>query len=217
MRTQRAAGVAGILAGVGLAVEFAFWTASGWTPRTWSDPAGALAFLDEHGDVLRAGVFAGVANLAFVALLLVGLARRLRDRSPTLGPATLHFGVIGIGGHALVPIALWLGIPMLLTMPDATARSGWVGFAMLLTAAGGVGSLFLGLSMLAAGLAAIRGDALPSWLGWVAILAGTTSALTVLTAATPLGVLAGSLYLPSLLLAITFRVAAGIHLVRSGS
>lgn len=215
--TQRAAGVAGVLAGVGLAVEAAFWTASGWTPQTWGDPAGAVAFLRESGDTVRAGVFAGALNLVFFTIFIAGLAGRLRDTSPTPAAATLHLGVIGVATHSLVPIGLWLGIPMFVSLAAtdaATAEGAWAGFAVFLAAAGGVGSLFLGLSTVAVGWAAVAKKALPMWLGWLAVIAGVATVSTVLAAHTALSSLAEAAYLPSLLLAIVFRVAAGGHLIR---
>lgn len=35
----RAAGVAGIVAGIGLAIEFALFMASGWSPEVFTEPA----------------------------------------------------------------------------------------------------------------------------------------------------------------------------------
>jgi hypothetical protein len=218
---QRAGGVAGVLAGIGLAVEGAFWTASGWTPQTFANPTTALAFLRDNGTLLRVGVFAGALNLVFATILVAGLAARLRATSPTRAAATLHLGVVGIGAHGLVPLGLWLGVPMFITLAAsdaATAQAAWGGFAVFLAAAGGLGNLFLGLSMATTGSAALgrRSRApLPVLLGWVGIVAGMASVITVLAAGTPVAFLANAAYVPSLLLAIVFRVWAGIHLWRS--
>jgi Domain of unknown function (DUF4386) len=216
---ERAAGVAGVLAGVGLALEAAFWMASGWTPRTFGDPAEALAFLRDSGTLLRAGVFAGAVNLVFATILIAGLAARLRSSAPTGAAATLHLGIVGIAGHSLVPIGLWLGVPAFLALAGqdvATAQGAWAGFAAFLAAAGGVGSLFIGLSTVATGWSAVSTGALPTALGWLGIATGVASVLGVLTVATPLAFLGSATYLPSLLLAIVFRTWAGIHLIRTG-
>lgn len=215
--TPRAAGIAGVLAGVGLAVEGFFWMTSGWTPETFGDPGAAMAFLRDSGGHLRAAVFAGVLNLVFTVVLIAGLADRLRA-APTPSAATLHFGLIGVAGHGLVPLALWFGVPMFVAAQaagNATARGGWVGFAVFLAAAGGLGSLFLGASTLATGWGALSTKALPAALGWVAVALGAATVLTVLTAYTPLAGVGAAVYFPSLLLAIVFRTWAGIELWRS--
>lgn len=216
--TQRAAGIAGVVAGVGLLVEGAFWTISGWTPQTWDVPSTALDFLAESGTVLRVGVFAGALNLVFAVLLVAGLADRIRPAAPTSAAGTLYFGVIGIAAHGLVPIALWLGIPMFLDLAardTALAEGSWGGFAVFLAAAGGLGSLFAGLSTLAVGWAGVTKKALPRLLSWTAVIVGVATVLTVLAAHTPLAPVAGAAYLPSLVLAIVFRIWAGVHLLRT--
>jgi hypothetical protein len=54
----------------------------------------------------------------------------------------------------------------------------------------------------------------PVLLGWLGVLTGASSAVTVLAAETPLTVLAAGAYLPSLTLAIVSRIWAGIGLWR---
>jgi hypothetical protein len=61
--SQRIAGLGGILAGIGLAVEGTLWVTSGWTAETFRDSATALAFPQDNGTHLRAAV-AGAVNLA---------------------------------------------------------------------------------------------------------------------------------------------------------
>lgn len=53
----------GIVADAGLAIEAALWTASGWNPDAFADPAAALAFLS-RGDTMLAmgGPFTAVAT-----------------------------------------------------------------------------------------------------------------------------------------------------------
>jgi hypothetical protein len=211
----RIAGLSGILAGVGLAVEGALWATSGWTADTFGDSATALAFLRDHGSHLRAAVLAGAINLVLVTVFTVGLAARLATTAPTRAAATLYLGIIGIAGHSLVPLGLWLGVPTFVELAvgdPSAAAAAWSGYASFQTAAGAVGALFLGLSTLAAGWAIISLRALPVLLGWLGVLTGAASAVTVLTAETPLAFLAAGAYLPSLTLAIVFRVWAGIGL-----
>jgi hypothetical protein len=212
---KKAAGWAGIVAGVGLLVEAALWTASGWTPATFTNPSTALRFLQDSGDTLRLAVFAGFVNLVFAVVFIAGLADRLRQNTPTRAAATLWFGMIGIGAHVLVPLAYWFGTPAFLSADQAAALGSWTGFAAVVAAVGGAGSLFAGLAMLVAGWATITHRALPVLLGWVAMLAGATAVLTVFAPDTPLSSLAGVVYMPSLLLAIAFRIWGGVALTRA--
>ena len=209
------AGPAGILAGLGLAVEFVLFLASGSTPEALSDPAAALALLQDSGTLLRAAVFAGTINLVFTVILIAGLAARLQTTTPTRAAATLYFGLLGIGGTGLVPLGLWLGIPSFVELavrdPQAAANA-WGGFAAFLSAAEGLGHLFLGLSLLTAGWAICAEKALPVVLGWVGLIAGVASVVTVFAAATPLDTLATAAFVPTLLLTLVFRIWAGYEL-----
>jgi hypothetical protein len=213
--SPRIAGLSGILAGVGLAVEGTLWATSGWTVETFRDSATALAFLQDNGTHLRAAVFAGV----FATVFIVGLAARLGPTAPTRAAATLSFGIIGIAAHSLVPLGLWLGVPSFVDLaasdPDAAAAA-WSGYAAFQAGAGAVGALFLGLSTLAAGWAIISHPGLPALLGGLGVLAGAASAVTVLASETPLAVLAAGAYLPSLTLLIVFRSWAGVELWKGG-
>jgi hypothetical protein len=216
--SPRAAGWCGIVAGVGLAIESALWTASGWDADTFDDPAAALRFLADDGTVLRWAVFAGFVNLVFLVVFTSGLAGRLRAKTATLASATLWFGMIGITTHVLVPMAHWFGVPAFLQAAERdphAAEAAWTAFVTVgHDAAGGAGALFLGLSMLAVGWAAISAEDLSVRLGWLALLAGAATVLTLFEPETPLSGPAESLFAPSLTLAILFRIWAGITLIR---
>jgi hypothetical protein len=213
----RIVGAAGILAGVGLAVEGVLFMTSGWTAETFADAHRALAFLNDSGTQLRAAVFAGAINLVLAAVFVVGLADRLQTSAPTRAATTLYLGVIGIAGESLIPLGLWLGVPTFVDLaardPQAAAAA-WNGYAASQAAAGAVGGLFLGLSTLAAGWAIASKRPMPALLGWLAIVAGAASVLTVLAAQTPLAPVATAAYLPSLTLVIAFRIWGGIELWR---
>ena len=213
----RIAGLAGILAGLGLAIELVLFMASGWSPAVFSDPAIGLAFLRDGGTQLRAAVFAGAINLVFTTLLVAGLAAWLRPTTPSRAAATLYFGLIGIAAHGLVPLGLWLGVPTFLELASRDqqiAFGAWGGFTAVIGAAGGLGYLFLGLSMAAAGWAIVTAKLLPPALGWIGLLAGAASVINVLAAKTPLDPLASAAFQPALLLSIVFRLWAGYALWR---
>lgn len=212
------AGLAGVLAGIGLIVEAALFMTSGWTPDVFIDPAAAMAFLEERGAHLRSAAFAGFANLALTVIFIAGLASALRAHAPTRAAATLYLGLVGLTAHGLVPLGLWLGTPLFVThsaSDPATAAGAWAGFHAFLEAAGGLGYLFVGLSLIAAGAAILSHERFSSALGWVAILTGVASGAGVLLADTPLDPLAGALYLPGLMLVIAFRIWGGSALWRS--
>ena len=212
----KVAGWCGILAGLGLAIELILWTASGWNPGTFADPAAALEFLSTGGMTLRWAVASGFANLVFLVVFIAGLSARLGTRAPTLAVATLWFGMIGITAHLLVPLAHWYGVPAFLDVaardPNA-AQSAWTAFYVVgHQAAGGAGSLFMGLSMLTAGWAAVTHRALPVVLGWLGVLTGAGTVLTLFSPQTPLSDLAGALFMPALMGAIVFRIGVGLAL-----
>lgn len=215
--TPRFAGIAGVLAGIGLTLEFALFMASGWTPTVLSHPAGALDFLQSGGTLLRAAAFVGFLNLALAMLWIVGLSAQLARSAPNGAAATRYLGLAGMTAHALVPLGLWLAVPAFLDLaarePQAAA-GGWTGFAALVSSAGGVGYLFDGFAMIAAGWALRAGRLGSSALGWVGLVAGAASAVSVLADETILDALAQAAFMPALILTIGFRLWSGIVLWR---
>lgn len=212
------AGWSGILAGIGLLIEGVLWSASGWTPASFADPTAAMTFLSESGTILRWAVLSGFINLVFLVVFVAGLAARLQPKTPTLATTTLWFGMIGITLHLLVPLAHWYGVPAFLeavARDPAAAESAWTAFIVVgHEAAGGAGSLFMGLSMLTAGWAIVAERAMPVLVGWLGLLTGALTVLTLFAPDTPLSALAGAAFMPSLMLAIIFRIWAGIALTR---
>lgn len=213
----RTAGIAGIVAGLGLALEFGLFMASGWTPEVFKDPAAALAFLESGGTLLRAAAFVGIVNLAATVLFLVGLTGALRPEAPARSATALYVGLIGLAAHALVPFGLWLGTPFFVEMAGGdptTAHAAWGGFSALLDAAGGVGYVFAGVAYAAAGWAIVSSSRFGHAVGWIGLIGGVASALTILGAETVLAAVATAAYLPALLGVVVFRTWAGIALVR---
>lgn len=215
---RRVAGWCGVLAGVGLLVEGALWTASRWTPEVFADPTATITFFVSGGTTLRWAVLTGFVNLAFYVVFVGGLADRLRAATPTFAALSLLFGMIGAGIHSLVPFTHWYGVPAFLdaaSVNRSAAEDAWIAVATVgHEAAGGAGSLFLGLSLLTGGLAIVVGRALPRALGWVGIVAGVSTLLTVFAPATPLSGLARAAFVPALFLAILFRIWGGAALSR---
>jgi hypothetical protein len=206
------AGLAGIGAGIGLALEFGLFMVSGFAPDTFAEPNSALAFLQARGGYLRAAVLVGAVGAALTTIFLVGVAARLRDAAPTRAAATLYFGVIGGAGHGLVALTFWVAIPLLVGLaarePDLAAAG--VGSLTLLTSgAEAFGNLFLALSMAAAGWAIVSFRILPVAVGWVGLAAAALTLARIVGAETPLAFAA---FFPSLIGAVIFRLWAGISL-----
>lgn len=214
---KRVAGVAGVVAGVGLAMEFTLFMASGWTPGAFADPGSALRFLEAGGGTLRAAGFVGFVNLGFTLLFIAGLAGALRRTAPNRAATALYLGLVGVAAHAPVPVGLWMAPPFFLELVEtqpSVALGSWGGFAAFLDAAGGVGYLSDGIAFAAAGSAILAVGSLPRILGWIGVVGGAASALTVAAAGTPLESATGALYMPSLVLIIAFRFWAGLRLWR---
>jgi Domain of unknown function (DUF4386) len=212
--SARAAGVAGILAGVGLAGEFLFFSLSGFAQTTFDDPGSAMAFLRDHGGLVRTAVLFGAAGIVVTLVFLAGLADRLRARTPTLAAATLLFGIVGNVGDGLVALAFWTGIPAYVALAGhdpAAAQGSWSAFTALTGGYQGFGNLFLGLSALAAGWAIVTRRALPVVLGGIGLVVGVAAVASVLGGSGPIGFFG---FVLAILFVIVFRVWAGIELYR---
>jgi hypothetical protein len=214
--TNQFAGAAGVASAVLLVCETSAFLFSGWSPQRFTDPVQALALLEQGGTALRAAAAFGFVGLAATTFLIVGLAAALHERAPNLATGTLYFGLIGIAGHSLVPLGLWSGIPAFLTMAGQradTAQHAWFAFAQVSDAAHGIGNLFGGLAMLAAGAAAM---VRPRWsivVGLLGLSAGALTLATLLTVGTAFVTIGGALFMPALALTVLFRLASGLVLL----
>lgn len=148
------------------------------TPDSDASGAKVLAYYVSHtSDQQAAAVVFGYGSLFLVlfgAALRSGLRRGEREAD---GPATLAFGgalLMGTGLMLLTGFGLALAEkpsaldPAAAQAINAIQNSLWIPFI--------VGQAVL---MLGAGVAILRGGALPSWLGWVAFVLGVVSASPV--------------------------------------
>jgi hypothetical protein len=211
------AGVAGIAAGVGLAVEFGLFMAGGWTPASFETGEAALALFASGGTALRAAGAVGIANLALWLLLLGGLAGALKQAAPSCAAGALWFGLVGAAAHALVPMGLWTGIPVFLGMATedpSSALGAWPAYSIVQAAATGAGYLFAGAALIAIATGLLTARVPARALAWTAGLGGAAALVSVLGTATPLAPVAEIVFLPGLLLTVVFRVWAGHALWR---
>jgi hypothetical protein len=213
--TNQFAGAAGVASGLLLVCETSSFVLSGWSPDRFGDPVQAIGLLQQGGTALRAAALFGFVGLVATTFLIAGLAAAVLERAPNLASGTLYFGLIGIAGHSLVPLGLWIGIPAFLATAAQrldTAQNAWFAFAQVSNAAHGVGNLFGGLAMLSAGAAAIVS---PRWsivVGLLGLSAGVVTLATLLTLGTPFANLGMTLFMPALAQTVLFRLASGLVL-----
>ena len=214
---MRTAGAAGIVAAGLLVAETSSFLVSGWSPARFADPGQAMGLIQEGGGALRLAALFGFAGLVATVYLLAGLASALAEESPGAATGLLYLGLVGVAGHSLVPLTLWIGVPAFLHLKAqnvALAKSGWAAFAPISNGAHGIGALFMGCAMLLAGGALVRK---PGWMraaGAAGLAAGLLTIATLLVVGTPLETSAGLIFLPSLGLTVLFRISSGIALWR---
>lgn len=214
---MRVAGIAGMIAGVLLVFETSGFLLSGWSAAKFADPVQAIELLRQGGVALRWAALFGFAGLGVTTYFIVGLAAALHDPAPALATGVLYFGLIGIAGHSLVPLGLWIGTPAFLTMAAqnlSLAQSGWAAFGPVSDTAHGVSNLFLGCSMLFAGIAMVKTRMLSSILGWIGIATGALTLATLALVGTPISSVGAMLLMPALVLTVLFRFWAGLTLWR---
>jgi len=208
--SSRGLAIAGILAGIALIGEFIFFGLSGFPGTGFNDPAVALPYLDQGGAMLRIAVLFGAAGVGLWTVFAIGLAARLQRRTPARAVASLYLTLLGNAGDGLVALTFFVGSTIfgqLAASNQAAASSAWPAFAAVTAGFQAFGNVFLGLSLLVAGWAIWSGSALSRPLGALGILTGIVTLTGVLAVA--------AAYLVALLLAVIFRLWAGIALLRA--
>jgi hypothetical protein len=213
------AGIAGVLTGLGLALEFTFFPLGGYSPQNFGSAAAALAFLRHQGDLfLRLAVVFGLAGALVRIVYVAGLAAVLREKTPTQAVATLYFGVLGSLGHGLVALTFYIGFPQLVALAaqdHGAAEQTWNAFALMTSGYQALGNALLGFMLVGTGWAIISRKALPVAIGWLGLLAGVVTLVEVFTSGTPLAVLGFLAYLPTFILVIAFDLWVGVTLWKS--
>jgi len=211
------AGTAGVLTGVALAGEFAFFTISGFSPETMNDASAALALLKERGSYLQIAVVFGALGVAARMIFIAGLAARLAPQTPSRAVAALYFGLIGGVGHGLVALSFYVGFPMLVALAardPAAAAGAWYGLIAVTSGFQGFGNFLLALMLLAAGSAIIAYRALPMVVGWIAIACGVATMVGVFVTGTAFASVGATLFMPAMILAMAFDIWGGLSLRR---
>src|SRR2546430_53078 len=148
----QAAGTAGIIAGVLLAVLLILVMTSGMRPEAMADPGKMMAYAGQNAGRWRNMAFLGILTTIAAVFYFPGLAARLRDRTPSRATGVLYFGILGIGGHGLGAALQWAGDPLVAGASDAVAAShAWVALNAVHAGLETFGSIGTGLVMLLAG------------------------------------------------------------------
>ena len=144
-------------------------------------PAEIVATASDHSTWVNVVLAFALVAVALAGAFVAGLHTRLRGIATPLESTLVLVG--GIVFTVCFPLALFMFQAPLVDMPDDRARAlveaeayltyddaAWVAFA-----AAGVG---FALMAIPASLAAIRGG-VPTWLGWLGVLAGIVSLATI--------------------------------------
>lgn len=208
--SSRGLAICGILAGVALIGEFIFFGLSGFPGTGFNDPAVALPYLDRGGALLRIAVLFGASGVGLWTVYAIGLAAHLQQRTPARALASLYLTVLGNAGDGLVALSFFAGstiFSQLAASNQSAAMNAWPAFAAATAGFQAFGNVFLGLSLIVAGSAIWSSNALSRGLGAIGVLTGIVTLTGVLAIA--------AAYLVALLLAVIFRLWAGIALLRS--
>ncbi len=180
---QRNAGIAGYVAAVLLALFVVLNFNAPNTDTTFSDPAKTLAFISGNRWLWRAINIAGLLVAGVSVLFAAGLWSRLREPAPTRATVGLYLALIGLGGYALANLILWKGgvnMAALTTRDQVAANHAWLALHFAARSAVDVGNAFVGAALLLFGWSIIGTKAMPSAIGWVGVLGGILTLVTII-------------------------------------
>jgi len=178
MRSSRAAVLAPLTGILAAALFVAGILLSGNTPDSDASGAKVVAYYLTHKSDQTTSAFLFMYGSLFLILFAAALRSGLRgtDRAAD-GPATLAFGgalVMATGIMLLSGVTYALAAKPGALAPAAAQAVNVLNNGVWFPFIVGQAALLLG-----AGAAILRGRALPSWLGWVAIVLGVVSATPV--------------------------------------
>lgn len=175
----RWSGLAGLLAGILVLLFFVLGRTI--PPIEAADVEGRILRFIELESTFAASTILLLVGAILALPLYLDLHRMLREGSPGLAPFGSLMGVAGLILFALArAYANFFGAPALAdlylgAMTDAertTIFFLWVNGGALLTGISFVGALFLGISLLALGIATLGSRDFPSWIAWVIVVLG---------------------------------------------
>lgn len=170
----------------------------------------ALYYAQQHAADLRADYLSLIA-FPVLAGFIVGMARRLAPAGSPVASLLVGLGLMGIGfelAATAIEISLASAIHRMAPAPVVAA------FFQVASRLFFVATLLVGLAVLCAAIAGLRGRGVPQWLSALGLLAGVCLTVSGLSAASPHGPLAAAL-LPGEGLFLAYVVSASVVLLRS--
>ena len=169
------------LAGIALVVGLVVALNSPAVEDAGNTPAEVVATASDHHTWAIVGMFFGLAAVALAGAFVAGLHARLQHLAKSGESSLILVG--GIVFTVCFPLALFLFQAPLVDMPadharalvEAEAYLSYDDAAWVIFAAAGLGAALMAIP---ASLAAIRAG-VPTWLGWLGVLAGVLSAGTI--------------------------------------
>jgi hypothetical protein len=169
------------LAGIGLVVGLFVALNSPTVEDTGNTPAEVVATASDHRTWAIVVLVFALVSVVLAGGFVAGLHARLRELATPLESSLVLLG--GIVFAVCFPLALFLFQAPLVDMPDDHARAlveaeAYLTFddaAWVTLAAGGIAAALMAVP---ASLAAIRGG-VPTWLGWLGVVAGIVSLGTI--------------------------------------
>ncbi len=181
-RLQRNGGTAGIVGAVILVLAFLAFMSTGLDPQTAADPSKAVAVITQQGSrFAAAGILFAIGTLVTL-VFTVGLNSRLREPAPTRAAAFLYLAVVGIAGYALDSILQWQGLPVigaLAAKDPAAAGNAWLTLNAVHLTFDAVGGSSVGAAQVVAGWAILQTKAMGSGIGWLGIVSGVVTILSL--------------------------------------
>ena len=196
MNMQRIGGWAAIVEaaayGFGIAVGFSALAAfMGGT----LDPSETVAFIGDHYSLLY--VWNTVIYLLFgvaLVVLVIALHQRLEGASPGLVNTATAFGLVWAGLVLASGMIFNVGMDVVIDLQaagDAGAASTWIAISAVQDGLGGGNELVGGVWTLLVSWAALQAKVLPRGLNGLGMIVGVAGIVTILPAASSLGIVFG--------------------------
>lgn len=179
---QRIGGAAALCEALIYITVFIFYGAMWDFPATGSN-AEKLAFLSQHHTALNfINLLGYVVFGILLAVLVVAVHERLKEKAAILSQIAALFGVVWVGlviaSGMVATIGLNAVVKFASTEPDQ-ARSLWLTVNTIVEGLGGGNEIVGGMWVLLLSCAALKANALPRSLNYLGLLVGTAGVLTV--------------------------------------
>ena len=170
------------LAGLGLIAGMIALFVSPAGDDSGETPAEVVAYAASHEGWIVALALFGLATIVLAGAFVAGLHARLREIATSTQSNLILIGGIVFTLSLALCFVVWTGPVMDVPADEARALAqaeaylaiddiGW-----FLLGAAGIGAALMAV---AASLAALRGGAVPTWLGWLGVVVGVASLATV--------------------------------------